>query len=356
MIQDPAKEPTAQSPGNEPKARSPADEAFCDRYAAVDGADEAKGTESEPFLNVQKLLDSLGPGETGCLRAGTYDVPEGVQIANGGTVGRRVVLRSAPNERATIKGRIWVKEGADYVTVRDLYLNGANSLGRLEPPEGLPSPTVNGDHTEWINNDITNHHTGICFDLGSAKWGIATGTVLEQNRIHDCGQLPPTNHHHGIYVHAARATKIIGNLIYDNADRGIQLYPDAQGTLIRGNIIDGNGEGIIFSGRGAVASSHTIVERNVIANSKERWNVESSWDQTTKIGQRNFVHDNCVWATNSDDYYNQNGGINPKEVGFDAANNLVAHPMYVNRRVKDFELLGSSPCRAILGDRALPER
>jgi parallel beta-helix repeat protein len=179
--------------------------------------------------------------------------------------------------------------------------------------------------------------------------------VLEHNRIYDCGQLPPTNHQHGIYVGAARDTRIIGNFIYDNADRGIQLYPDAQGTLIRGNIIDGNGEGIIFSGRGDATSNNTLVERNVIANSTERWNVESSWNQTTKVGQKNIVRDNCVWATNSNDYYNQNGGIDSEEIGFDASDNLVTDPMYVNWWAKDFELPDNSPCRTILGDLVIPE-
>ena len=351
----PAEETTAQSSADETTAQSSDDETTCDSYAAVDGSDEADGTRSEPFRTVQKLVDSLGPGETGCLRAGTYGEPGKTKIASGGTANRRVVLRSAPNERATIKGRIWVKEGADYVTVRDLDLNGANSLGSVKLPGGLPSPTVNGDHTEWIDNDVTNYHTGTCFGLGNAYWGIAVGTVLEHNRIHDCGQLPATNHQHGIYASHARDTRIIGNLIYDNADRGIQLYPDAQGTLIRGNIIDGNGEGIIFSGRGDATSNNTVVERNVIANSTDRWNIESSWNQTTKVGRKNVVRDNCVWATNSNEYYNQYGGIDPKEIGFAAFDNLVADPKYVYRWAKDFELSDYSPCRAILGDLVIPE-
>ena len=42
------------------------------------------------------------------------------------------------------------------------------------------------------------------------------------------------------------------NWIYDNADRGVQLYPDADGTVVTGNVIDGNGEGVIFGGVAAV--------------------------------------------------------------------------------------------------------
>jgi hypothetical protein len=43
--------------------------------------------------------------------------------------------------------------------------------------------------------------------------------------------------------------------IYDNADRGSHLYPDADDTLVANNITDGKGEGTIFSGLGDQASS-----------------------------------------------------------------------------------------------------
>ena len=51
--------------------------------------------------------------------------------------------------------------------------------------------------------------------------------MIEHNRIHDCGELPATNFDHGVYVAEARDTVIRDNWIYSNADRGVQLYPDA---------------------------------------------------------------------------------------------------------------------------------
>ena len=85
--------------------------------------------------------------------------------------------------------------------------------------------------------------------------------MIERNRIHDCGALPSTNKDHGIYVSEARGTVIRDNWIYDNADRGVQLYPDADGTPITGNVIDSNGEGIVFAGTGAEVSSNNLVDR-----------------------------------------------------------------------------------------------
>jgi hypothetical protein len=56
----------------------------------------------------------------------------------------------------------------------------------------------------------------------------ARGDSLFCDRMHDCGRLPPTNHDHGVYVEGAVDTVISDSLIYDNANRGIQLFPNAQ--------------------------------------------------------------------------------------------------------------------------------
>src|SRR3954453_8112497 len=42
--------------------------AGCDLVASTAGSDAAPGTLSQPFRTVQKVVNSLGPGQTGCLR------------------------------------------------------------------------------------------------------------------------------------------------------------------------------------------------------------------------------------------------------------------------------------------------
>ena len=42
----------------------------------------------------------------------------------------------------------------------------------------------------------------------------------------------------------------------------MQLFPDAQHTYVARNVIDGNGEGVVFSRK----SAGNIVENNVISN------------------------------------------------------------------------------------------
>jgi parallel beta-helix repeat protein len=51
---------------------------------------------------------------------------------------------------------------------------------------------------------------------------------IERNRIHDCGK-PATLSGHGIYMQNVDDAEIVGNTIYDNADRGIKVGPDSKG-------------------------------------------------------------------------------------------------------------------------------
>jgi hypothetical protein len=303
-------------------AASNAGAAACDKVAAPLGSDAYAGTVAEPYATADKLANSLAPGQTGCLRAGVFQGD--VRVSKGGGTGAPTTITSYPGERATVVGRFRVAETANHVTVTGLDLDGRNE-------ELLPSPTINGDHVTFAANDVTNHHTTICFILGSDTYGRARDTVIERNRIHNCGRLPATNHDHGIYVEASDRARITDNWIYDNADRGVQLFPDAQETYIARNVIDGNGQGIIFSRE----SARNLVESNVISNPVLRYNIED-WELT---GAGNVTRRNCVWSTRHED----NAGIQPG-LAVATVENRVTEPRFVDRAGKDFRLRGDSPC------------
>lgn len=111
------------------------------------------------------------------------------------------------------------------------------------------------------------------------------------DKIHDCGTS------NGICVAGSYNATIVRNWIWNNAERGIQLNPDAHDTLIESNIIAGNGEGVIFSGDGTHASSGNLATHNVIVDSRLRYNVEYLWPGP--IGTNDVVVDNCVVAPNT---------------------------------------------------------
>jgi parallel beta-helix repeat protein len=244
-----------------------------------------------------------------------------------------VTLTRYGNEEATLQGRLWVS-GAHHLIVSELRLNGRNA-------NTLPSPTIHADDVAFVKNNVTNDHTSICFSVGSLGWANITANrvTLEANRIHNCGVLPSGNRNHGIYMENTSEARIVGNAIYDNVDRGIQLYPSAQRSLIAGNIIDGNGEGIMFSGDGGVASSDNLVRNNVITNAALRANVESWYPAGNPKGTGNAVTQNCV-----------HGGVRliDNYGGFEDYANVFEDPQYIDRANKNFGLRSGSPCQPVL--------
>ena len=253
---------------------------------------------------------------------------------------------SAPGERATFNGRVVLGEGADYWTFEDLKLDSTTGP-RNADGYTLPSPTVNGSYSAWINNEITNDHTGICMSLTTNDSEDNQHPLVERNEIHDCGMLPRTNHHHGIYASNVDSAIIRDNWIYDNADRGIQLYPDSDEAQIYGNIIAGNGVGVQFSGSGSSLSEGNSVHNNVIANSQQRWNIQTSITQTNGfVGQGNVASHNCVWATNPNRYYNRNGGVKLQPPAT-ASGNVTADPMFLDAAGGDYRVGDSSGCRLV---------
>ena len=174
----------------------------CDLYASPTGSDSAGGSIDAPLRSVQRLADSLSTGQVGCLRAGSYegsgdpgDPYRELKITRPG-----ITLTSASGEQAEIDARVWIARGADGVTISDLLLDGANT-------RDLPSPTVNADRAVFRHDDVTNRHTSICFVIGNSVWGRSRGTLIENSRIHGCGETPSTNQEHGIYLSAAADTR-----------------------------------------------------------------------------------------------------------------------------------------------------
>jgi hypothetical protein len=323
----------------QPPGRGVAPPTICDRVASTSGSDGNAGAVASPYRSAQRLADSLGYGQTGCLRAGTF-AGDNVEVTRPG-----ITLTSYPGERATLRGELKIEKGADRVTVSNLNIDARSSYNI--------GPLVFAANTTFDNVDVSDYHKGICFILGASdpSFGRALNTVIEESRIHDCGRLPSTNGDHGIYVAHSDGAIIRDNWIYGNTDRGIQLYPDSQGTQVYGNVIDGNGEGIIISGDGDTASSNNLVFGNVISNSRIRWNVESLWPNGI-VGSGNVVRDNCLWASNpSPGQYNRGGGIivpshGPR--GFSVSRNVVARPQFAAAAAGDLRLPNGSRCGALL--------
>ena len=282
----PQQPPWVSEPPSKGKKPSAEAQRVCKRMAAPWGDDRASGEPRKPFRTPGRLVSSLGPGQTGCLRGGTYTQRE-VLVRK-----RKVTLRSAPGERAVWRGRIILAGRRDKLV--DLTLDG--SAG----PKGVPSVTVNAPEVVISDNDITNRQN-ICIAVRRWRGERPDGFLVQRNRIHDCGRRPATNKDHGVYVVDAVGGLIRENVIFRNADRGVQLYPDAQRITVVRNTIDGNGSGVIFSNN----SSRNVVRDNLISNSVVRWNAEAH----QLVGRGNRFESNCVRPGHPDPAYHENGGV-----------------------------------------------
>jgi hypothetical protein len=293
------------------------------------------------------LLDTLGPGDTGCLGAGTY--VGDVTVTHGGRAGARIVLRSAPGDgpRATVRGRLLINRSAPFLTLSGLRLVGVEQ-GAACGGRPCPSPTINANDVVVAGNEITNGRTAICLVLGDrdGAFGRADRVVLRGNEIHDCGTRPRTNLEHGIYAQATTGARIVGNVVRDNADRGLQLYSDVQDALVAGNVFADNGTGVIFSGDGALTSSGNVVEHNVIAGSRARWNVESFYAAGTAVGARNAVRANCLSAHDPAGPYGRDGGDQRGGGYASTGNRVVRDPGIVPGPLP--RLRPGSPCAGLL--------
>jgi parallel beta-helix repeat protein len=294
----------------------------CDRVAAPSGSDSAPGTAREPLRSPGALVRSLRAGETGCLRAGSFRQTE-VTIERA-----RVTLRSAPGERASWRGRVVLAGDGDRLL--DLDLDGRSAR------HALPSPTIDGADVTVSGNDITSPGTGICVSTSAWRGHVPDRFRIVRNRIHDCGRRPPTEHDHGVYVSDGRHGLVAENVIYRNADRGIQLFPAARDTTVAHNTVDGNGSGIVFSER----STHNVVHDNVFSNAVVRWNAESF----ALTGARNRFTRNCLLPGNARSYYDRNGGVDLPSLVAESGNRLAPSALYYDRAAGDFRLLWGTSC------------
>jgi hypothetical protein len=309
----------------------------CDRVASPAGSDQNPGTVRAPYFSVQALAERIEPGQTGCLRAGTY-TPSGsdyvLSIQRSGLRGKPIAIRSYPGERARLSGITQVEPRVRWVVLDSLDFEGDGSQNTIK---------IYGSDVTIEHSDITNRRRGLsCVILGNPEEGVAARPVLRANRLHDCGNPANGNKDHGIYAAYTVDGRITQNLFTNSAAYAIQFYPDAHRTRFERNVVDGGGlsirGGVVFGGDTENASSHNLVAHNVIAYSAG-YGVTSNWEGPQGTG--NVVRKNCFWHSETDNVDDQ--------VGFRARSNVVADPDFRDRGGGDYRMPSNNRCRRLLG-------
>lgn len=342
----------------------------CDHWASPAGDDADPGTKSRPVRHPRRLLLLLRPGQTGCLRGGTYGEALGEMIlvdaiAKGKA---RRIIRSAPGEQARIVGQMEIQSSVTDVTFRRLRFDGL---------PGVPKAAaiiVNGSAV-WFDRVRVSNPQGFCFDVGDVDAYQGPGPTrrvqgfrLTRSRIHDCGSALDAAEDwgsgesgvHAIYLVNTADAIIRDSLIYDAVNRGIQLWPNADDTLIEHNVLDGNGSNVNIGAcwepwcTDGLASTGTLVRRNIISFAPLRsldppfpdfppgdlaqvYGNFAPGSRSTDFGNR--VRDNCVHQPDPALNFGGNG-----YAGRNSAQRSTADPRYRDREAGDFSLRRSSPC------------
>lgn len=338
----------------------------CTRYASLSGSDTAPGTQAAPVRSVARLITLLGPGQQGCLPAGsTFVEPIGSFIVDGagGAPGSPAVVRTDDPDGAPaqIKGAMWLKPGVHDLTfdrVRFTDSPGNNSKGTML--------VVHGDRITFRRTEMT-WSRGICLNAGNREGYVAGDTdatvaaedlVIEQSRIHDCGTDPGVidslrsagqSGVHGLYLVDAPRAIIRDNLIYDNIDRGVQLWPDVDDAVIEHNVLDGNGSNLNIGSSAPYGhySERTTVRDNVISNAVLRSVTDQPWgpgDTESVVG--NFPQDGSTHgnALTGNCVFQSVAGARFGGQGYDHTGDILGDPRYVDRTAHDFTLRDDSPC------------
>ena len=263
----------------------------------------------------------MSAGQTLCLH--------GSASFSGGTINRGVKVITTPGQTTRAKVIGYLGLAGNGITMENLYINGSGDIR---------SPFITGDNITLRNNEVLNVGAtrGICILIGPSDGSIRPrNTVIDRNRIHNCGTV---THDQGIYMAHSIGARVTNNYIYDNPDFGIQFYPSAQDSIVEYNVFDNNAQGITYSSESgfSIASRNNIVRNNIITNSFRRYNAEYYWGGS--VGSGNQFINNCVFNGKS-------GNIQPGLASYVNVNGTInSDPMYVNRGAKDFRLKAGSPC------------
>jgi hypothetical protein len=317
----------------------------CDLYASPSGSD-ALGTGSlvAPLGSVQKLDQTLRPGQTGCLRAGSYgSVSTLHRIYASGSAAARLTIRSAPGEIATVIGYVDI-EGS-YTTLSHLRIDGSNTFYTAHPsgiacaapvsqPLGIEGANDTLEYDDYFQSVPSLRSTAI----GIGFWNNADNTVIRYSRIHDVGQCQAYDHL--IYLSHGNNVQIYGNWLYnDSHGRGVQLYPAPTNARVFDNVIDHVGEGFVVGDEVGATPTGNRVYSNLVTNA-------TGLPTQGILGEA--IHDLYGGLPGTGNaFYNNLTFNDPGGVGHltavSAYGNISANPQFVNAAAGNFAVATSSP-------------
>jgi hypothetical protein len=219
-----------------------------------------------------RLDRALRPGQTGCLRGGTYgSINTLIWLRKSGRPADRITIRSFPGETALVRG--WVAVAGSYTTLSRLQIDGSNTFYRqVRDATNCPAPVsqpleITGrndilQHVDYFQSVPSLRGNGI----GIGFTGHADNTIIRYSKIHDVGQCDAFDHL--IYLSHGNNVRIYDNWLWnDPHGRGVQLYPAPTNARVFNNVIDHAGEGFVIGNEPGDVVSGNKIYNNIITHS-----------------------------------------------------------------------------------------
>jgi len=236
--------------------------------------DDNPGTAREPWKTITKAAQTVAPGDTVIVKAGTYAEEVMVMAPHAGRPGSLITFKANPGDTVVIEGgknrTFGFRVGVSYVRI-----------------EGF----------EIVN--VTGHGILVGWSDGSA-----VGVQIVNNNVHDCGSNPDTA---AVYYAGGGQGLIEGDHLHHNAGDGITFSSDD--ITIRNNRIEHNEvDGMKGGGGGRI-----LIEDNIIHNMTS---AKNHGDGMQLMGMKGtlVVRNNTVWDCTQDIYcddYSEQPGQGP---------------------------------------------
>jgi hypothetical protein len=308
-------------------------------YVATTGSDSNPGSQSRPFLTINRAANLARASTTIHVAPGTYR--ENVRTRVHGSATARIRYVSDTKWGAKVIGSgteaMW-NNSANYNDIVGFDISGSGRLGILN----------NGSYTLMAGNHV--HHltvSGGCNGGGGAginngNYNGSDGNIIG-NVVHDIGVPGRCGGVQGIYSSNLRGL-IYNNIVYRVSAYGIHLWHAANRVVIANNTVFANGAGGMGGGiimgvgdsPGGVIMDYTKVINNIVYRNPAASIKQYCYSGQNCLGRNNVVANNLVYG---------NGSGIIMRVG-SATGTVAADPQFVNYQANgsgDYRLRSTSP-------------
>ncbi|MBE9565226.1 MAG: right-handed parallel beta-helix repeat-containing protein [Proteobacteria bacterium] len=336
-----------------------------DYYVATDGDDGWPGTQAQPWATLQYAVDTIAPGDTILVRAGTY---VGCRIEISGQAGALKTLKAYPGETPLVNAAgpankkdsnieienyeattgYWVVDGfevanalrygidmrdTEYITVQNCYVHDSAVTGIFDGHANYP--------TYQYNESGYNGEHGI-YHSNSGDYLTARGNVLHNNAgcgIHQNGDERYTPPGDGLISFSLVEDNIISE---NNLGQGAAAMNNDGVTesIFRNNLLYSNaGSGIsLYAQDGAAGSSYNEIYNNTLVMADDAYyavNIIASKGNTPDpVG--NKIFNNVLYNPNPGSLRGCIRTYDEAVPGFESDYNVVCEPFAIGDKAKTF--------------------